>query len=1333
MAYSPAQGVELCLLSTTPAPVPVTKGPLRVNRSLSIRAHPSSPYPPVFDCFGRSNWMTANVPRTAGSFIHVSGLKLRNGRAHAGGGLAVSAESVAITNVSFTNTVSDGNGEHCKWDASSLQPTCMAGGGALFIEAGRARVEYVDISQSMSTRTGGAITIFGAQHVFVNTVSLHEVRATGYGGVVVGSPGDANGTSWRLQRITGSDSKAYAGPVVALVGRGSVRDSAWSVQHVRATNTTAQHGGSISFYADQVAGSAWTIQHVATSHTSAAKGGVISVEVRNVTRNSSWSIADVAVTDSSVENGDLTTEGGGVIFLAASYAIASPWSITRVAGVNVSAAGQDGGLVHAVVHMLAVTSPVLIQHIAARNMSAEAGGVINVFAKKTLDCTWTVRRVTAADVHAHWSGGGIFLFVQNDVRNSVWNIQDVAVNFAQAGADGGLLWIWFDSMVNSTVSVKHVHASNASAKDGGVIWLVAHSAVSSSTWSIQHVTLYNTSASSRGGGLFLLASTTSNLTANISSWVSTHSRARSHGGLWSFQFLESGVGMRSAVHVKDIHATLATSGAAGGLLAALSTPPVQIPWRNLGTACADWCNCSLTPYGHKDTLPLHYPVHISCLNWSVSHSAAQAGGLASLKNLHAAFEWLAVKNVSASYGGGLWDLTGKTDVTIAHVRARDVVLASNSAAPLGAVLSQAREAGNLSMTDVNVTAGEKAAVVEPVLFSTGALVPLTVHRVLVTCPTGSIVKDGSRGSISVSEAPFFETRQGFSGSKSVCPIESEMRLIKAFPYSSSLLSCKRCRTGRYTLTPQAWVSTDSSTHHCRHSASGALLCPNVSYPEAQCKECPVGAECTGGARVNAQLGHWGTTTLWDKHRLVSRFPVLSFDYACTDYSCRKTYDSCSGKRGGFACGQCKAGYGEAFGNAKCVSDADCDSWMSVLAWLLLPFVFTAIATIFTRMSGLARDGTRAALATILFVLFQTESIVRTNEPEMLSPFARLALFEPFVPVGSICLWSGMSARAKAFAPVLFNIVTLVTVYLLYCAHAGAYWFGARWLAAGQPSRARYGRALVAVFLAGYGSIAASSIRFVAPLVVEDYRAPHDSSWYQSLTGEPWMQTWDQWLAATWLLISVLPAPLWVVYGMSHLRAGTMRAETFGLGVVFPLPIWLATLGWRRPPSRTDTKHAWEMFSVLASSYTRTYWYWSAVTLLQRQLFGLAYLSLNWSPVSRGYAMGLLTALFTYVHVHTRPYCSRAVNHVGSLALMSLFAVCMSSTLSSYRHEHGVLASGNLTALQGVTMTCLTGVVLAACFVLVRSGRRVRGPSRDQEFTGLDLPLLSSQSRGDTRP
>lgn len=407
-----------------------------------------------------------------------------------------------------------------------------------------------------------------------------------------------------------------------------------------------------------------------------------------------------------------------------------------------------------------------------------------------------------------------------------------------------------------------------------------------------------------------------------------------------------------------------------------------------------------------------------------------------------------------------------------------------------------------------------------------------------------------------------------------------------------------------------------------------------------------------------------------------------------------------------------------------------------MAWALLPVLLLGVSMMYLALAGVTKDGTRAAMATILFVLFQSESIVRADTESKLSPFAHFALLQPVIPLTRMCLWANMSARVKAVLPVVFNVGTLLTLVCVYVIHNSINRIRPF---RPFPRRARYGRAMVGVLLAGYGAFAGSVIRILSVIVVDGYDGGDDSSqWYQALTGDRWINSVDQRVAAVWLVISILPAPAWVVYGMRCLRKGTMRAEVFGLGVVLPLPVFLARWGMSRgsrahASSLTDDvkRNASAMYNTLSAPYRPEYWYWDAVLLFQRQVYGLLALFFRWNLVARTVAMTAFSIAMYFIHVHTRPFCSHQANYIESLTLSALLMVCTSTTVSAYRFEVGVETNRYINTLHTLGTACMSGVVCASLAVVLLHPRLRRRwassgampKSSSNMVRQLSLPLL----------
>lgn len=220
----------------------------------------------------------------------------------------------------------------------------------------------------------------------------------------------------------------------------------------------------------------------------------------------------------------------------------------------------------------------------------------------------------------------------------------------------------------------------------------------------------------------------------------------------------------------------------------------------------------------------------------------------------------------------------------------------------------------------------------------------------------------------------------------------------------------------------------------------------------------------------------------------------------------------------------------------------------------------------------------------------------------------------------------------------------------------------------------------------------------------------------------WLSTWDQWAALAWLFISTLPAVLWVPHGLARLRAGAMRADVFGLGILVPLPVWLATRLYRPALSAVQGKNAMRLYSTLTAPYRSKFWYWEAVLLFQRQGFGLLSLLLSWDLVIRAYAMCLFSGALLVAHVHTRPFCSKVANLLQSVALLSLVAASASTAVSAYGMDNGVAVNWHIQLMNGLATSLLSIVPLGAIFSASRpllSNHVFSGSSNAQ----LEVPLL----------
>lgn len=420
-------------------------------------------------------------------------------------------------------------------------------------------------------------------------------------------------------------------------------------------------------------------------------------------------------------------------------------------------------------------------------------------------------------------------------------------------------------------------------------------------------------------------------------------------------------------------------------------------------------------------------------------------------------------------------------------------------------------------------------------------------------------------------------------------------------------------------------------------------------------------------------------------------------------------------------------YGEVLGSAKCTANASCKSWARILALMLLPVGITALTVAYIALAGAAPDPESAALASILFVLFQSEAVIRANDESGASLFSSLAVLEIAIPGVNLCLWPGLSARMKTSLPLFLNAVAIATLGAVYLAHKALFVLGKTYV---PPLPARYRRALVALLLAGYGAIADVCMKLLAWVEVDEVP-------YQALTGDRWMQTSDQWFAAVWLVLSVVPMPFWTVYGLALLRDGSLTDVFYGWGIVFPLPAWVVSLWYRRAQrTEADRSAAHTMWKNRTSPFRPQFWYWDGVLLAQRLSFNLLSLMFSFNILLRAFMMAVFSAAFYFTHVHTKAFCSSRTNRVQSLAMAGLATICATTMASAYTLEHGHEVTSDIRHLHTAVSWGLGVVPLAALWIIAhptRGRRHVakrafgKGNTKSAAASEMQRPLLAMAS------
>lgn len=1374
--------------------IAVHNGPLRVNRSVAIVAHPASLFPPSFDCLGLSNLLFANVSHELSSAISLFGMRVRNGCSEHGGAFHLVAATVQLNDLTIygsTATMAPSSDDDCSF--YSVADKCLGGGGAIRVEAHSLSMEGVSIRDVSAPLSGGAINILDTRFVHLSNIDVRNAQSGVLGGAIavlsssltsrlpfhwtvcnvtatnttagnlggavfLGATGGVSNSTWSVADVTTTDTMAgNFGGALALGAINKVTRSTWSVTRVTATNTMAGNfGGAVLLgVISDVSRSTWSVSHVTVTNSTAADfgGAVLLATIRDLS-SSAWSVSHVTATNTLARAGD----GGAISLLARHVTRGTTWSVMHVTATNTMAGNVGGAVALGAISDVSSSRWSVADVVTTNTTAGSHGGAILIWATDSMtNSTWSVARVTATAAKSRTGRGGVVSLQAGIVDlSSLWSVTHVFAASTTAGTFGGVVSFFAQSNISSsTWSVAQITAANTTASDGGggAITLQAATVKSNSTWSVEHVIAINTTAADDGGAVFLLATVDMQRSSwEVSDLVATAAHAR-RGGVLSLQarkFLEStcslsnvrmsashaeaeGGGVyvsaqtakRTVLHCSDWQATnlyaregavgavshakslkgkfsglkviairLQVKGAramqGGGVWAIHSGWPYQISWRTFGRSCRQ-SRCGhyfgVTRYG-STVVPFVHAIRLSASEWVVDGVSATTGGLAVLDNVDASVSDMQVRNISASSSGGLWRLSGSTALSVRNLSA---TINRESNGTFGLLLDQNESPGNLSLSNVSVQLQEETPFdsgTQTWIFA-GALTPTEVRSTIITCPKGATFHDASRGRLHLTQSPFYELEYTWVSGASLNT--QKIATVKAFAYATTKMGCRVCPEGKYMFTRLAWVSSDMKDAVCGSDLDPNVtmpLCPNTSDEQSSCVECPTGATCSGGQHVTAEVGRWGSTTSDNVDLLIRVFPLLQFGYACSSRSCQKRFDSCAGNRTGFACGRCLRGFGEAFGSANCVAESDCRGWEHYTAWTLFPLGCFAVAAVFLYSADVRSDGVSSGLLTILFVLFQSEAIIRTHDEDKASTLSHLAMFQLSFPSTDVCLWPGMSARAKALSPLGTYFGVLAVLGFIY----GLHWllFRRSWIAH-PPSSRRYRRALIALLVVSYGAIASVCLKLVTATVI-------DGAWYQSLTGDRWMQTPDQWISVLWLVTSTIPTPFWFWYGLAHLKVGTMTDVTFGLGLLFPIPAALLPWLFRRWHFTRDEKRAArDLHQTLAAPYSERFWYWDGVFLAQRLLLGLISVLLASDLWYRAFVMALFVVALALVYTYLHVFSHSTINIVNTAAMAGLLVVCFSNGTTAYTYQHGIVPQPDLLAVDRISTWSLRAVPIVAVF------------------------------------
>lgn len=367
-------------------------GPLRVGKSLSIMASPTQSFRPVFDCLGLSNWLKAEIANQSSSFLHISGIGVRNGVGEEGGAISIRAVGVEIRDVQFRDVSARAPAASCALQVPFLSgnPSCLRGGGAIFVEADTVVIDSVHVINATSTRSGGAIAVTDARQVAVTNVVSRMTEAKVFGGCI----------------SVGSTSSA-------------TRDASWIVADADITTSSSAHGGALSFFANALISSRWSVTDVrvtvirAAAHGIVLGGAISALVVGDVTDQTSWAFTGIhAMHTHATTHGDGSQAHGGVISAYAYNDVTngSAWTFANITARNTSATVSG------------------VQGLAF-------GGAISAFANHDVSnrSFWTFSNISTAHAaaavdgdHGGARGGAISAYALHDVNRSSWTFSNIS-------------------------------------------------------------------------------------------------------------------------------------------------------------------------------------------------------------------------------------------------------------------------------------------------------------------------------------------------------------------------------------------------------------------------------------------------------------------------------------------------------------------------------------------------------------------------------------------------------------------------------------------------------------------------------------------------------------------------------------------------------------------------------------------------------------------------------------------------------------------------------------------------------------------------------------------
>jgi hypothetical protein len=272
----------------------------------------------------------------------------------------------------------------------------------------------------------------------------------------------------------------------------------------------------------------------------------------------------------------------------------------------------------------------------------------------------------------------------------------------------------------------------------------------------------------------------------------------------------------------------------------------------------------------------------------------------------------------------------------------------------------------------------------------------------LTCAPGQQVQNQS------SLAPFIQPCQNSLGAGSA--------LV------SINLGCASCASRSYNLVADSVQLSTGDDDDAVTTAAAA----NSNYT---CHDCPGGADCPlGGAAVRVLPGFWCQRRAADPSALQCFRCPPGYCSSASDHP-RPWDDACVGRRTGPLCGQCAAGFSEAFGTVECAPDDQCDD----AAWLVpVALVVGAAYVLLVLCFQLRRH---PLWKSITYFMQVVPLIASLDNPGLRATIGLFALDPSAVGLHlSACPWPGTTAVAKMTASYDIPAVLLAELALVWLGH-----------------------------------------------------------------------------------------------------------------------------------------------------------------------------------------------------------------------------------------------------------------------------------------------------------